>query len=65
MQEEVLGPKYAIRLGDLKPWHVLRVTCLRRRHAAVVAGRALRRALVARPRRGEVCVRGVREPRGQ
>jgi hypothetical protein len=37
MQEEVLGPKYSVRLGDLRPWHVLKVTCLRCRRAAVVS----------------------------
>jgi hypothetical protein len=25
---EILGPRYGVRLGDLRPWHVLRVTCL-------------------------------------
>lgn len=30
-------PKYALRLGDLQPWHVLQVTCFRCRHAATVS----------------------------
>ena len=37
MREEILGPRYAIRLGDLKPWHVLKVTCLQCRRAATVS----------------------------
>ena len=37
MREEILGPKYDVRLGDLKPWHVLRVTCLQCRRAATVS----------------------------
>ena len=33
----MLGPKYSIRLGDLHPWHVLRVTCFRCRHIANIS----------------------------
>ena len=29
MKPIVLGPKYAIRLGDLKPWHIITVKCWR------------------------------------
>jgi hypothetical protein len=31
------GPKYNIRLGDLKPWHVLKVKCLRCNRVANVS----------------------------
>jgi hypothetical protein len=31
------GPKYAIRLGDLQPWHVLKVMCFSCRHVANVS----------------------------
>ena len=34
---DTLGPKYQIRLGDLNPWHVLRVTCFKCRHVANVS----------------------------
>ena len=34
----ILGPKYAIRLGDLRPWHIVTVTCFRCRHTAKLAG---------------------------
>lgn len=27
MKPVILGPKYSIRPGDLKPWHVLTVKC--------------------------------------
>lgn len=37
MREEILGPKYNVRLGDLKPWHVLKVKCLQCRHSAQVS----------------------------
>ena len=37
MREEIIGPRYAIRLGDLKPWHVLKVTCLECRHESIVS----------------------------
>ena len=37
MREEILGPKYEVRLGDLKPWHVLKVTCLQCRRAVTVS----------------------------
>ena len=37
MREEILGPRYAIRLGDLRPWHVLRVKCLQCRRAATLS----------------------------
>lgn len=37
MREEIIGPKYAIRLGDLKSWHVLKVTCLQCRHESTVS----------------------------
>jgi len=37
MQEDILGPKYVVRLGDLRPWHVLQVRCFRCRHAATVS----------------------------
>ena len=36
MSDPILGPKYDIRLGDLKPWHILRVTCLQCRRVANV-----------------------------
>jgi hypothetical protein len=37
MQEEIRGPKYDVRLGQLKPWHVLRITCLQCRYVAAVS----------------------------
>jgi hypothetical protein len=37
MREDIIGPRYAIRLGDLKSWHVLRVTCLQCSHVATVS----------------------------
>jgi len=37
MREDIIGPKYAIRLGDLRPWHVLQVTCFSCRHVATVS----------------------------
>jgi hypothetical protein len=36
MREE-LGPKYAVRLGDLRFWHVRQVTCFSCRHVATVS----------------------------
>ena len=32
MTPEILGPKYAVRLGDLRSWHILKITCLACRH---------------------------------
>ncbi len=37
MPDVTLGPKYAVRLGDLQPRHVLRVTCFSCRHTANVS----------------------------
>ena len=43
MQEDILGPKYAVRLGDLRPWHVLGITCFSCRHTATVSPAPLMR----------------------
>lgn len=37
MPDPGLGPKYKLRLGDLKPWHILRVICFSCRHVANVS----------------------------
>jgi len=37
MQEEILGPRYDVRLGDLQPWHVLRIKCFQCRYRALVS----------------------------
>ena len=37
MREDIIGPRYAIRLGGLKPWYVLKVACLQCRHTSVVS----------------------------
>ena len=31
-QTENIGPKYAIRLADLREWHIVTATCFRCRH---------------------------------
>ena len=31
-QNENIGPKYAIRLADLREWHIVTATCFRCRH---------------------------------
>jgi hypothetical protein len=36
MREDTLGPKYNVRLGDLRSWHVLQVTCLQCRRVATI-----------------------------
>ena len=33
-----LGPKYAIRLGDLRRWHIVTVTCFRCGHKGELTG---------------------------
>ena len=38
-----LGPRYAIRLGDLRGWHVLAVSCFACRHRALLKPDLLRR----------------------
>ena len=38
-----LGPRYALRLGELQRWHRLRVTCFRCRHESSVDPEKLRR----------------------
>jgi hypothetical protein len=31
-QKGNIGPKYAIRLADLRDWHIVTATCFRYRH---------------------------------
>ncbi|MGF1623541.1 MAG: hypothetical protein ACFCVH_01545 [Alphaproteobacteria bacterium] len=42
-RNESIGPKYAIRLRDLRSWHVLSVTCFACRHQATLVPDHLRR----------------------
>ena len=42
-REEILGPKYDVRLGDLRSWHVIAVTCMACGHVGVVHPGALLR----------------------
>lgn len=42
-RNESLGPKYAIRLRDLRGWHVLSVTCFACRHQSTLLPDFLRR----------------------
>ena len=41
-ENEVLGPRYAVRLSDLQAWHVLKVVCQDCRRATVLAPETLR-----------------------
>jgi hypothetical protein len=41
--EERLPPRYALRLEDLRAWHVIRVSCRTCRHKAVMTPAALSR----------------------
>jgi hypothetical protein len=36
-QKENIGPKYAIRLSDLREWHLVTVTCFKCRYHAELA----------------------------
>ena len=36
--KNILGPKYAIRVGDFRHWHVATATCLCCRRSAEMAG---------------------------
>lgn len=40
-REEVLGPRYAVRVGQLQSWHVLHVTCSGCGHVGAVHQRKL------------------------
>jgi hypothetical protein len=40
---EVIGPKYALRIHDLRNWHVLQVTCWKCGHISMVYPSRLRR----------------------
>jgi hypothetical protein len=42
-RNDSLGPKFAIRLRDLRAWHVLAVTCFACRHQATLTPDYLRR----------------------
>jgi hypothetical protein len=37
----ILGPRYAVRLRDLREWHGLELTCFKCRHVGTVAPAAL------------------------
>ena len=39
---EILGPRYAVRVGDLRDWHVLRVRCERCKHEGSIYPARLR-----------------------
>lgn len=41
-ENETLGPRYAVRLGELRQWHILRATCVRCRHVGIVEPTRLR-----------------------
>jgi hypothetical protein len=36
--ENIVGPKYAIRLGDLRHWHIVTARCFRCRHEIEFTG---------------------------
>lgn len=48
LQPDILGPLYAIRLRDLRPWNVIEVTCFGCRHRALLQPDLLRRTLARR-----------------
>ena len=35
-QNEILGPRHAVRLGDLRQWHVIEVRCFKCRNEGTV-----------------------------
>ena len=44
-QNVTIGPRYQVRLGDLRQWHLLEVTCLKCRHKGDIQPDILRRRL--------------------
>ena len=42
-QSENIGPKYAIRLGDLRHWHIVTARCFKCRHESEFTGDFLAR----------------------
>ena len=43
LENMVLGPRYAVRLRDLREWHLIRVTCAQCRHEGTVTASLLAR----------------------
>lgn len=40
-----LGPAYAVRLGDLRPWHAIEARCFECRHVGRLAPKTVKRLL--------------------
>jgi hypothetical protein len=43
LENIVLGPRYAVRLRDLREWHVIKVTCAQCQHEGTVTTSLLTR----------------------
>lgn len=54
IQNENLGPKYALRLSDLGHWHRFQATCFRCRHSAIVNPEVLRQRWPAHSKLGDL-----------
>jgi hypothetical protein len=50
-EPEVIGPNYAIRLGDLREWHWIEVRCFRCSRVGVLYPDRLRKLCIAQLRR--------------
>jgi hypothetical protein len=43
--DRTLGPAYAVRLGDLRPWHAIEARCFECRHVGRLTSKTVKRLL--------------------